>query len=241
MQELEELIQELKKKGAPDHEGCTEIINKVKTIHNDLIDSYREMTKHHSNSSLFLESLFRRDHFEQGHLVLRPKSCMVDEEIIAPQLEHYDKRLLGQGITIERPDDMQGEEHPLMVDRGLLAQVYANLFSNAVKYTEEIITREGRKRKALTYGRKVIRNYFGAGIDGIKLNVFSTGSHLSAEDAARIYQDGFKGTNSQNRGGSGHGLSFVKQVVEIHGGQVGYEPTEQGNNFYFILPLLPKT
>ena len=37
--------------------------------------------------------------------------------------------------------------------------------------------------------------------------------------------------------GTGHGLAFVKQVVEIHGGVAGYEATEEGNNFYFILPL----
>ena len=29
------------------------------------------------------------------------------------------------------------------------------------------------------------------------------------------------------------------RFIEMHGGRVGYEPTPQGNNFYFILPLPP--
>jgi len=39
--------------------------------------------------------------------------------------------------------------------------------------------------------------------------------------------------------GTGHGLSFIRHVIEMHGGRVGYEPTAGGNNFYFILPLPP--
>jgi signal transduction histidine kinase len=42
---------------------------------------------------------------------------------------------------------------------------------------------------------------------------------------------------SQAMPGPGQGVAFVKQVVEIHGGVAGYEATEEGNNFYFILPL----
>jgi signal transduction histidine kinase len=46
------------------------------------------------------------------------------------------------------------------------------------------------------------------------------------------------GNNSFNDNSRGHGLAFVKYVVELHGGQVGYEPTPEGNNFFFVLPLL---
>jgi hypothetical protein len=36
--------------------------------------------------------------------------------------------------------------------------------------------------------------------------------------------------------GTGHGLSFIKREEEMHDGVMGYEPTPDGNNFYFILP-----
>ena len=56
---------------------------------------------------------------------------------------------------------MDEEEIPIMVDKGLLAQVYANLFSNAVKYTEEIIDHMGGTRKVVAYGREIIDDFFG--------------------------------------------------------------------------------
>jgi K+-sensing histidine kinase KdpD len=97
---------------------------------------------------------------------------------------------------------------------------------------------ENRPRKAIAYGRKILYNYFAAGRAGIKLNVFSTGPNLSEQDSKSIFIDGFMGNNSFNDSSRGHGLAFVKYVVELHGGQVGYEPTPEGNNFFFVLPLL---
>lgn len=214
-----------------------EILENISAVRNDFLTYNLEMKKHHANISLFLESLFRREHFERGHLVLHPKPCMVEKRIIIPQLEHYRSRLQARNITIEQPADMVGEEFPLTVDVGLLAQVYANLFSNAVKYTEEIIDHWGRPRKAVTYGRQILPEFFGPGQKGIKFNVFTTGPHLTPAESEQIFTEGGRARNSQNQEGAGHGLAFIKHVIELHGGKVGYEATAQGNNFYFILPI----
>lgn len=237
LSELEETLRLIRKENGQNETLFEMMFHKLSSLHQALIDIHQEMLKHHRNSSLFLESLFRRDHFEKGHLVLRPKKCLVDKEIITPQLEHYASRLASRGITIERPTDMIEEEIPLTVDVGLLSQVYANLFSNAVRYTADIITYQGVHRKFVAYGREIIKNYFGPGQHGIKFNVFSSGPHLCAEEAESVFAEGYRGKSSADQPGTGHGLSFVKQVVEIHGGHVGYEPTLAGNNFFFILPL----
>ncbi|MDH5299703.1 MAG: ATP-binding protein, partial [Desulfobulbaceae bacterium] len=198
---------------------------------------HHELQEHHATTSLFLESLFRRDHFVQGHLVLRPRYCRVEDEIIGPQLEHFAGRFKVRGITVEAPTDMIGEEVLLVVDVGLLSQVYANFFSNALKYVEEIIDHRNKARKAVAYGREIIRDCFGPGRHGIKFNVFTTGRHLSDEEAAAVFNEGFRSVKYRNLPGTGHGLAFVKQVIEIHGGVVGYERTPEGNNFFFVLPL----
>lgn len=237
VEDLEKKMRDMKNAIQMDRASCEDIIRKVSALHQDLIDYHQEMLRHHNNCSLFLESLFRRDHFEKGHLVLHSKKCFVEKEIILPQLEHFTRRLAAQGITIERPTDMSAEQIPLRVDIGLLSQVYANYFSNAVKYTEGIIDHAGRPRKALAYGRKALPDYFGVGMPGIKFNVFTTGPHLDGEDAAALYTEGFRGKNSIRLAGTGHGLTFVRQVVEMHGGEAGYEATEEGNNFFFILPV----
>ena len=54
---------------------------------------------------------------------------------------------------------------------------------------------------------------------------------------AGLFSEGFRGINSMDKPGTGHGLSFIRHVVELHGGKVGYEATGQGNNFYFVIPL----
>ncbi len=211
---------------------CREIREKLLGYHGELV-------KHHANISLFLESLFRREHFEKGHLVLRPRSCYVEKEIILPQLEHYASRIRAAGITVERPKNMIDTEFQIMVDVGLLAQVYANLFSNAAKYTREICTEGGACRKALAYGCEIVNDFPEPGRQGIKFNVFSTGPTYSQEEGERLFGEGQRGPGCEHIPGTGHGLSFIRHVIELHGGVVGYEPTPEGNNFYFILPAPP--
>ena len=220
-----------------DDTACGRIQERLEILYDDLAANHREMLEHYNNYSLFLESLFRRDHFRKGHLVLRTRMCSIEKEIIHPQLDHYGNRLVKQGIKIAQPHDMRDEEIPLKVDVGLLSQVYANLFSNAIKYTMPTRSRSGEEVKTMAYGREFLPDYFGPGRGGIKFNVFTTGEHLSEDEAKSLYIDGFRGQSFSDKPGTGHGLAFIKQVVEIHGGVVGYEPTEMGNNFYFILPL----
>lgn len=238
LNDLTSMMEQYRQKSGTNNQRCETIIGKIKDIKNNLNASYRDISRHHVNSSLFLESLLRRDHFEKGCFVLRRQICKLDSEIITPQLENYAKRMAMRGITIETPTDMRGEEIELNADLGLLSQVYANLFSNALKYTQRVKRHNGRSRKAVAYGRRIIKDYFGPGQPGIKLNVFSTGEHIPTHEIASLFDDGFTGHNQVEDLSRGHGLAFIKYVVEMHGGQVGYEQTAEGNNFYFILPLL---
>lgn len=238
LSKIVESIEEYKKSTKSDADMCHKMITQITEIERNLASSYDEIDKHHGNQSLFLESLFRRDHFQEGRIVLHPQNCKLDKDILHPQLEHYKKRMISRGIYVETPVDLHSEEIELYVDLGLISQVYANLFSNAVKYTETIIDHNNNPRKAIAYGRKILYDHFGPGLDGIKLNVFSTGPTLNDYDAQSIFVDGFMGNNCFNLNSSGHGLAFVKYIVELHGGQVGYEPTPGGNNFFFVLPLL---
>jgi signal transduction histidine kinase len=165
----------------------------------------------------------------------------VEKEVILPQLEHYASRLRAANVSIERPLNMLGEEFEILVDVGLLSQVYANLFSNAAKYASEVVDHYGRVRKAVAYGRELVENFQEPGKQGIKFNVFTTGPHIDADEAEKLFEEGVRGKGSEKHPGTGHGLAFIKHVVELHGGEVGYESTEEGNNFYFILPLPPTT
>ena len=72
--------------------------------------------------------------------------------------------------------------------------------------------------------------------DGIKYYVFTSGPHISPEEEESVFIEGYRGSESKSRPGTGHGLAFVKNAVELHGGHVGYEAVPDGNIFYFILP-----
>lgn len=220
------------------NETCmNSFIKEFNDINQGLNEELENIEKHYKNMSLFIETLFRKSHFDQGRLTLRSKPCNMKKDVVQPQLERYIEQLKRMGITVDdRFSGIPEAEIITVVDVGLIAQVYANLFSNAVKYTQEAVTETGEKKKYVSYGREVIKDFFGPGKDGIKFNVFSTGPHIPPEEMDKIFEEEYRASNVLNQPGTGHGLSFIKNAVEIHGGTAGYEATQYGNNFYFILP-----
>ena len=206
-------------------------------INSGLTGELENIEKHYKNMSLFIETLFRKSHFDQGRLTLRTKPCNIKKGVVVPQLERYIEQFKRIGISVDdRFSGIPDAEIITVVDVGLMAQVYANLFSNAVKYTQEIVTDTGQTKKYMSYGHEIIKDFFGLGRDGVKFNVFSTGPHIAIEEREKLFDEEYRGSNTFGKPGTGHGLSFIRNAVEIHGGVTGYEATQYGNNFYFILP-----
>ena len=235
---LDKHLEEAHKCNCPRIASAEESARQLERTIGELADCYKDIEKHFQNTSLFLESLLRREHFQKGELVLRRRMCNFRKEVIEPQIERYRERLRRRGIEIDNQlGGVPDEDMPLAVDIGLISQVYANLFSNAEKYCQEVTDESGRKLKYLAYGREIIPDYFGPGHHGVKFNVFTTGPHIPPEEAAHIFDEGFRATSTAKKPGTGHGLHFIKKVIEVHGGEVGYEPVPLGNNFYFILPI----
>lgn len=235
--ELEKLLK--RHASGEKEEGITidRLLKELSEVNKGLTDELENIEKHYRNMSLFLETLLRRSHFDKGRLTLIKKPCNMKKDVVLPQLERFAGQFAEIGIEIDdRLSGIPDEEVISVVDVGLMAQVYANLFSNALKYTEEVTTETGERKRYISYGREVIRDCFGPGNDGIKYNVFSTGPHIPPEERDKIFEDEYRGSTSSGKPGTGHGLAFIKNAVEIHGGVVGYEATRYGNNFYFILP-----
>jgi signal transduction histidine kinase len=201
-------------------------------------EELRSLTKHYEHTSLFLETLFRRDHFEQGTYVLRRQPCNFRTEIVNPLLERYRPIFEKKGLLInDNLEDIPDEEITLVVDKGLISQVFDNIFANAAKYTQEVEEDAGNRVKFLAYNRRILKDYFGEGIHGVKFSFFTTGPPIPEGEVKNLFEEGYRSANVGSEQGSGHGLHFVRNVVEIHGGQVGCVPQRYGNEFYFILPL----
>ena len=234
---LREKCKEIAAGGTLDYDWQEQMMAEFREVNRGLAEEFGNIEEHFRNVSLFIESLFRRSHFQEGQFIPRKRRCNFKKQIVEPQLERFRERFASLGIAID--DQLGGvpdESVVAVVDVGLIAQVYANLFSNALKYTRVAQDVDGVEKKFIAYGQEIVRDYFGSGKDGLKFNVFSTGPHIPPEERERIFEDGYRGSQVRGAPGTGHGLSFVRRAVEIHEGVVGYEPTPVGNNFYFILP-----
>ena len=235
--ELEKLLTQYSTREPGEGLSLEHILAELTEVNQGLVEELENIERHYQNMSLFLETLFRRSHFDKGRLTLKRKPCNMKKDVVQPQLERFSGQFRDMGIAVDdRLSGIPDEEVISVVDVGLMAQVYANLFSNALKYAQEVVTESGERKKYVSYGREVIVDCCGPGQDGIKYNVFSTGPHIPPEEREKIFEDEYRGSNVSNRPGTGHGLAFIRNVVEIHGGVVGYEATQYGNNFYFILP-----
>jgi signal transduction histidine kinase len=220
------------------NEDCVEYGNELAHTASAIDKQYKEIYRHYEATSMFLETLLRRRHFEEGRYVLMKREVNLRIQVLEPQLARYQQRFEERGIKISYalgapPDQMIR----MVMDPGLIAQVYANFFSNAVKYTTEGTLPNGRTGKFVSYGWEVLKDHFGDDKPGIRMWVTSTGPPLHLLDPLDVFDPGFRADNAAHRSGSGHGLYFVKQVAELHDGYVGYRHTEFGNEFWFTLPF----
>ncbi len=215
--------------------------NASETLHetnSGLQAEYSALRKHYEHTSLFLETLFRKDHFQKGTYVLRKQSCNFRTEIIKPLIDRYVGQFERKGITVDdRIENVPDEQVTLFVDKGLISQVFDNFFSNALKYTEEAKDESGQAIKLFSLNRQIIHGAFGKDKPGVRFNFFTAGKPLTRKECSQVFEEGFRAVGSSAESGRGHGLHFVKNVVEIHGGMVGCEPQANGNLLYLILPF----
>ncbi|CDF57494.1 sensor histidine kinase [Thermobrachium celere DSM 8682] len=71
----------------------------------------------------------------------------------------------------------------------------------------------------------------------VKFEVVNSGENIPDDEIENIWNKFYKIDKSGNKryGGTGLGLSIVKNIIELHGGQVGAQNIEGGVKFYFVL------
>lgn len=110
------------------------------------------------------------------------------------------------------------------VDSTLMRRALVNLLSNAVKYSPE--------------GGRIQMSVCQQG-DTIELVISDEGIGISAEDQKRLFEGFHRGENVGRITGSGLGLTIVKQIVEVHSGEIICESElDTGTSFKLKLPLL---
>jgi signal transduction histidine kinase len=112
---------------------------------------------------------------------------------------------------------------PARANADSLAQVLANLISNAARYTPSggTVTVRAERRPA-----------------DLLVSISNTGDGIPPDDLDRVFERFYRVEKSRDRarGGAGIGLAVVKQLVEAGGGRVGVESGEGSTRFWFSLP-----
>jgi signal transduction histidine kinase len=115
-----------------------------------------------------------------------------------------------------------GEAAVIEADRERLRRVVSNLVDNALKYTNP--------------GGQV---EVSVGLDDVDatLTVHDTGVGIDERERPQIFQRLYRGDRSRSTRGLGLGLSFVKAIVDAHGGRVEVQSAlGSGSTFTVTLP-----
>jgi signal transduction histidine kinase len=174
----------------------------------------------HRLSRLITEQL-DLDRMQSGQMQL--KSEVVDLKTLIEEMAH---KMGTQSLEHEVRLDLERSLPSLWADRDRMSQVLLNLLSNAIKYSPaggEILISSKRE---------------GA---WVHITVQDQGLGIPQEKLAQVFEQYTRVDSESSRfiGGTGLGLSVVKQIVEMHGGTVSVESVvDKGSTFHVQLPLV---
>jgi signal transduction histidine kinase len=169
-----------------------------------------------------LNDLLDLQRVEQETLELRSEEVDLND-LLATQVTLYSAQSHGHTLQFSP----SGESLFVRGDRDRLAQVVGNLLSNAIKYSPEGGTVE------------VTTTLIG---DEAWIWVRDEGLGIPADHQEQIFTKFFRGDVGRELGiaGTGLGLVLARQIVEAHGGQIGFESEAgRGSTFWLHLPASP--
>ena len=204
--------------------GFTDFLLEENDIPADKQKQYIEMIKSSSNSMLALvNSLLDWTRLQTGRVKFEPQRINARKTI--------DKSIdMLSGVAMKKSINLfsmlEGDIY-VHADDGLLMQVFNNLISNAIKFTNE--------------GGDISVNVFPKiNEQAIEFSVNDNGIGIKEEDQGKLFNIESKYTTPGTSGerGSGLGLSLVHDIIKKHGGDIRLESEYgKGTRIYFSIPI----
>jgi two-component system, OmpR family, phosphate regulon sensor histidine kinase PhoR len=171
------------------------------------------------NTFLAVTKLQRKDKQEVLKIPLRLDEVV--KETIATLQPVAKKRRIR---LVEQPTERLP---PVAADKSMITQAVKNLVSNAIKYSPE--------RTTVTLSTALEA-------EAVRLSVEDRGYGIPTEAKDKVWEKFYRVVREgqeKDEESTGLGLSFVREVVEQHGGTVGLESeVGRGSKFSFTLPRL---
>jgi two-component system, OmpR family, sensor kinase len=190
-----------RERGADEYRQSVEVCQRITQRMRRLIESLMELARLDAG-----QEQMKRMQFDLSGTV---RECV---ELVRPLAEQ-------RGVKIQC--DLPGLE--CAGDPERIAQVVANLLTNAVQYNKP----DGEIR--VTGQRQN---------GSVSLTVADTGLGISAEDLPRVFERFYRAEKSRSSGNAGLGLSICKAIVEAHGGTIEISTSiGSGTTFTVRLPV----
>jgi signal transduction histidine kinase len=154
------------------------------------------------------------------HPIKNLQSLRVDD-ILWELKEELQKLHPEYQIEIEFSDNISHDSLLIMGDEQLLRAALMNLMDNGCKYSDD----------------NHVAIHLKAESSEIVLDFVNTGTGVSPELKARIFDPFVRATSDKRIKGFGIGLSLVRRIVQLHGGEINVESTpHQHTTFTLRLP-----
>ena len=183
----------------------------------------KSMRQHLHHMTRLVDDLLDINRIEHGKISLRKETLLLADimpsalEIAGPAIE-----AAGHDLVVEFPDDAV----MLDVDPARFMQIVGNIVSNAARYTPK------GGRIAVVVSKQA---------DKAIITVSDNGVGIPAEQQSVIFEMFGQSDNGGGfvGGGLGIGLALVKQLVELHGGEIHLLKSApgEGSTFEVQLPL----
>lgn len=123
------------------------------------------------------------------------------QQIIGKQSEYAKSH----SLEVHIDDDLK----PIMCDSEKIKQVMHNLISNAAKYSNP-------GSQIVFSAKEEQRNM----IDGVLFSVTDHGIGMKEEQIERVFERFYRADQNSDRPGTGLGMAIVKQVIDLHCGEI---------------------